>query len=64
MLLKKGIPREEIEALKPGDFFIDSSIVSIQRKGNITTIVTLSGAIYHAHLKRVSYNLFKRKEKY
>jgi hypothetical protein len=61
MLIGKGIPKEKINVLKRGDFFVDSPIVSIQKKCNLVSIITEAGSVFNAHHKPHSYNLFKKK---
>jgi hypothetical protein len=59
MLLRKGVPKEVIRALKTGDFFEDGTIVSLQRAGNIVSIITSAGNLYNAHIKQEGYTLFR-----
>jgi hypothetical protein len=61
MLVYRGFEREKINTLKAGDFFVDSSIVSIRQKDNIISIVTESGSVFNAHIKsRTICNVFKK----
>jgi hypothetical protein len=69
VLLKKGVPKQEIKQLKAGDYYIDGVITFIQRKNNIVSFITDAGNLYNAHRKQGDYNLFRndryrrRKEK-
>jgi hypothetical protein len=61
MLVYLGFEREKIEALKAGDFFVDSPIVSLKRKERVIKIVTESGSVFTAHIKsRTTCNVFKK----
>jgi hypothetical protein len=70
-MLFKGLPREQIETLKPGDFFVDGPVVSLQKQKHTPTcteyryvvINTMAGSRCIAHLKFNAYNVFKRKRK-
>jgi hypothetical protein len=59
MLIQKGVPKNEIKALRQGDFYIDGEIVSIQRKGRIVSIITSAGNLYNAHMKTGDYSIFR-----
>jgi hypothetical protein len=71
VLIFRNLPREKIDTLKPGDYFIGSPILSLRRLKHTPTsgeykyifITTMSGAIFTAHLKNRTYNVFKRKLK-
>jgi hypothetical protein len=61
MLVYQGFEREKIEALNVGDFFVDSTIVSMKKKDSVIMIVTESGSVYTAHIKsRTTCNVFKK----
>jgi hypothetical protein len=63
MLLLRGVAKEKIDALKVGDFFVDSPIVFIQKRRSIISIVTKTGNVFNAHLKIHAYDVFKKKRK-
>jgi hypothetical protein len=60
MLIRKGIPKPDIEKLTVGDFFVDGRIVSIHKCDFLITIVTDAGSVFNAHRKEHSYNLFQK----
>jgi hypothetical protein len=59
MLLKKGVPKDEIRALKVGDFYEDGVITSLQKTGHIVSIITSAGNLYNAHMKQGVYSVFR-----
>jgi hypothetical protein len=63
MLLYRDVPKETIKNLKVGDYFVDSEIVIIQKKGNLISIVTKAGSVFKAHQKTSAFNVFKKAAK-
>jgi hypothetical protein len=67
MLIFKGFPREQIDSLRPGDFFVDGPVCSLRRTNANTTgrkyliITTVSGARFTAHFKYGGYNVFRKR---
>jgi hypothetical protein len=63
VLVLKGVPREKIRGLRVGDFFVDSEIVLIQKKGRVISITTKAQSVFNAHEKTGTFNVFKKKKR-
>jgi hypothetical protein len=72
VLLFKDLPRQEIDRLKPGDFFVDAPVLSLRTYKTDTNcsqqrciiITTLTGSRFTAHPKIGGvYNVFKKRSK-
>jgi hypothetical protein len=60
VLVLRKVPKEAIRKLRVGDFFVDSEIVTIQRKAKVVSIVTRAGSAFNAHEKTGTFNVFKK----
>ncbi|MDR2374878.1 MAG: hypothetical protein LBD96_00400 [Treponema sp.] len=59
MLLRKHVPKQEIRALRKGDFYVDGEIVSINKTPRMVSIITSAGNLYNAHMKTGDYTVFR-----
>jgi hypothetical protein len=59
VLLRKEVPKRDIQTLKVGDFYEDGYITSLQKAGHIVSIITSGGNLYNAHLKQGQYTVFR-----